>query len=172
MNHKHFENSLTLKPVEKQEIKKCFKLILHSDDIDSGTDDYAKFYIDIKDVSLFDEHAKYSMVVESFVVQNTVVTTLVNKLYYVRIPNITKSYCYNKNSIKDIVATVYGNSYFNSSAPNITSGSVVVDKSFLQNNYMTVYFTHGPGPYSAINSLTEFNDVNTFWTLTLSFIEI
>jgi hypothetical protein len=92
------------------------------------------------------------MVNGSFVVQNTVVATLVNKNYYVRIPNTTKSYCCNKNSMKDIVTTVYGNSYFNSSAPNITAGSVVVNKSFLQNNYITVYFTHGPGPCSAVNS--------------------
>jgi hypothetical protein len=71
------------------------------------------------------------------------------------------------------VATVYGNSYFNSTAPNMIGGYVIVEKCFIQNNYSSVYFTSETGPHSAgVNNLTGFCDVNSVWTMTLCFIQI
>ena len=164
--HKHLQESLIFPPEKPiQPFIKPYRLILHSADRDSGTTDNATFFVDFKDPDMMNAKT-FMMCVESFILQNTVTTTISNKMYYVRMGNLSRSMCQGKTLPKDVIQTVYGNTYQNPCPMASSLGVSIVDKSFLQNNNFNIYFTNNLNSYG-VNTIAEIGDVNTVWSLTL-----
>lgn len=163
---KHFDNNVVLKPERPlQPYIKPYRLILNSADRDSGTIDNANFFVDFKDPEMMNAQS-FMMCVESFILQNTVTTTISNKMYYIRMANLHRSLCQSKTLPKDVIQTVYGNLYQNPSPVSNSLGVSIVDKGFLQNNNFNIYFTNTLDSYGN-NTMAEIADVNTVWSLTL-----
>ena len=149
--HKHYKNIDTLEPERPiASYPTPYRLILQSRERDSGTIDNASFFVDMKDTDIMTSSSPYVMCVEAFAYQNTTAPTgLANKFYYIRMGNLARQFCQNKTTPKDVLQTVYGNSYFNTIPQTGSLGTMVLNKTFFQNRMINIYFTNNLDAYTS-----------------------